>query len=87
MRHYKVAYTHARFDLESDPENPRRRAQEVTALGTTREMLTVYAHLSNHNTEQDEADEAAWRDLVTKIRDLANRPEYDKIEVSVHADT
>lgn len=54
-------------------------------MGRMQEVLRAYASLSNHNSDQDDADEEAWLDFVRKVRALAAEPKYDAIQIVVDA--
>lgn len=45
-------------------------------MGRTHEEFKVTASLSSHNSEQDDIDDALWRDLCEKIKALAKDPKY-----------
>lgn len=54
-------------------------------MGTMQATLTAYASLSNHNSEQDDADRIAWAAFARAVRDLAKQPAYAEIRISVNA--
>lgn len=52
-------------------------------MGRNQVTLTVTAALSSHNSEQDDIDQQRWERFVRQVRDIAERPEYDDINIMV----
>lgn len=52
-------------------------------MGTKRATLTAHARLSDHNTEQDDQDRAAWADFTQAVRELSRRPQYADLDIRV----
>jgi hypothetical protein len=50
-------------------------------MGRRTENITVTVQLSDHNSEQDEIDEALARDLAQRIKAIAEEPQYADILV------
>lgn len=48
-------------------------------MGRRTAEITVAVNLSNHNSEQDERDEALARDLAQRIKAIAEEPQYAEI--------
>lgn len=46
-------------------------------MGSKQEQIVVTGYLSNHNSEQDEADERRWRELGARVRTLCAEYEED----------
>lgn len=55
-------------------------------MGTKQSTLTAYGTMSNHNSQQDVRDRAAWLDFARKVRELASRPEYADLQINVDFD-
>ncbi len=52
-------------------------------MGYKLEIVTVTARISNHNSEQDETDQAAWERFARQVREMAERPEFEHLEIDV----
>jgi hypothetical protein len=52
-------------------------------MGRKTAEIRVSAQLSNHNSEADERDRAAWDRFVADVRALAQIPEYVGLEIDV----
>lgn len=48
-------------------------------MGRDGVSFTIYASLSNHNSEQDVIDEALWDELCAKIQKIAAQKKYEGI--------
>jgi hypothetical protein len=53
-------------------------------MGRKTAEMHVYASISNHNDEQDDLDEAAWKKFAAEVRKLAQQPEYADINIDVN---
>lgn len=54
-------------------------------MGLKQVSMTATGSLSNHNSDQDEADRRAWRSFVAEVQAIAARAEYAEIIVDVEA--
>lgn len=52
-------------------------------MGRKTVELGISASLSNHNDEQDDLDRQRWEEFTAAVRELAKRPEYEEIDISV----
>ncbi len=52
-------------------------------MGYIREIMTINARISNHNSEQDETDRATWERFAREVRELAAKPEYEGLELDI----
>jgi hypothetical protein len=48
-------------------------------MGWSYEAFSISAHLSSHNSEQDDIHEALWADLCRRIEELINEEKYKPI--------
>lgn len=55
-------------------------------MGRKTAKLRATASLSDHRDDQDEADRKAWKSFLFEVRQLASRPEYAEIDVTVWDD-
>jgi diadenosine tetraphosphate (Ap4A) HIT family hydrolase len=54
-------------------------------MGTRPAHVKVFCNLSDHNSEQDDLDEAALARLVAEITRIADKPEYADIVLWVES--
>jgi hypothetical protein len=52
-------------------------------MGRVQAKCTVTAYLSDHNSEQDDTDRASFENLVERIRELADDPQYEELMLDV----
>ncbi|MFG1846809.1 hypothetical protein [Micromonospora carbonacea] len=53
-------------------------------MGYKTAKLEVYGYLSNHNSDQDDADQQAWEMFAAEVREMAARPEYADLNLMVN---
>lgn len=46
--------------------------------------LRVFARLSRHNSERDDADDQTWAAFTAVVREVASRPEFADIEIDFY---
>jgi hypothetical protein len=52
-------------------------------MGRKQERLTVAAHVSRHNSEQDDIDDKLWEELSNDILEVTKNPKYESINAMI----
>jgi hypothetical protein len=50
-------------------------------MGYDQTRWEVVGRVSRHNSEDDEKDDAAWDMLVSELRRVCEKPEYERVVV------
>lgn len=48
--------------------------------------MQIDCSVSNHNSEQDQKDEAAWEEFVNRVKAISREHRYAEIDIEVTAD-
>ena len=50
-------------------------------MGWDRKSIEIVGHVSRHNSPRDERDDALWADLVRRVREIADDPQYADLNI------